>query len=81
MQDGFVHTALQVGAHVLHWFDNSLVYMKEWHSEEAILALDVGTLDLNLIDDQARLKKAGFTPIEHHLLLMCMVAHLVDGWI
>jgi len=55
--DGFVHTALQVGPQVLHWFNSSLVYMKEWHSEEAILALDVGTLDLNLIDDQARLKK------------------------
>lgn len=42
---------------MLHWVTNSLVMIKKVHSKEAILALDVGVLDLTTADGKQRLSR------------------------
>lgn len=54
-----VHAAVQVGPFLLHWFDTSLVYVKELQSQEALLAVDIGQLDITEERDVQKLKQVG----------------------
>jgi hypothetical protein len=45
---------------LLHWFDGSLVHTKELHSDDALLALDVGVLDVTQPEDIESLRKVPY---------------------
>lgn len=79
-EDGLVHSALQVGPHVLHWFDGSLVHTKELHSADALLALDLG--ELNVTEDPLTLHKLAEVVVRwnttmHYNPISCTCQHFV----
>jgi len=81
-EDGLVHSALQVGPHLLHWFDGSLVHTKELHSDDALLALDVGVLDVTQPADIASLRKLAnqvilWNATKHYDKRTCTCQHFV----
>jgi hypothetical protein len=81
-EDGLVHSALQVGPHVLHWFDGSLVHTKELHSADALLALDLGELNLTEPGDVQALHKLAEVVVTwnvtmHYNPIRCTCQHFV----
>lgn len=58
-----MHSAVQVSPFLLHWFDTSLVYIKELQSQEALLAVDIGQLNITKDRDMQKLEQVGCTSL------------------
>jgi hypothetical protein len=52
-----VLSALEVGPHLIHWSDSSLVHIKRLESLDALLAYDVAELDLKTDEGGQKLRK------------------------
>lgn len=54
---GLVHVGVQIGAYIVHWFNDSLVHFTDIASGSALLAADIGELNLNDLGDAAKLRE------------------------
>jgi hypothetical protein len=52
-----MHSSIQIGKKVLHWFDSSIVLIKHFDSNETLLALDIDEIDLNDKEEVEKINK------------------------
>jgi hypothetical protein len=83
---GPVHTCIQIGPYVLHWYNNSLVKVDSVKSTNSLLALDVAVID---IDRNVSIKRnssickiielaANYNMFKKYDLITCNCQHFVD---
>jgi hypothetical protein len=54
---GFTHSSIQIGRKVLHWFNTSIVFVKNFEASDSLMVLDMGVLDLNEKEHLQKLDK------------------------